>query len=134
VPAAELHGPASAVIWSQAVDAAQAGEFAGARLGLSLSCVAEAGCGSLEADRDALERLRTTRGPVVVFTPAWEPPLLEFSDFLGALRASIGAGRSIVVVPVGESLHEAAPRDSDNWRLAVGRLGDPHAYVETGSQ
>ncbi|MGD8810436.1 MAG: DUF2868 domain-containing protein [Gammaproteobacteria bacterium] len=134
VPAAELHGSASAVIWSQALDAARAGEFAGARLGLSLSCVAEAGCGSLEADREALERLGGTQGPVVVFTPAWEPPLLEFSDFLAALRVSIGVARSIVVVPVGESRDEPAPRDSDNWRLAVGRLGDPHAYVETGGQ
>ena len=33
----------------------------------------------------------------IVFTPAWEPPLLELLDFLAELRRRVGAGAAIVV-------------------------------------
>jgi hypothetical protein len=69
-----------------------------------------------------------------VLTPAWEPPLLEFDDFIAGLRRAIGPARSILVVPVGESLRDATRTEADNWSLAVGRIGDPHTYVEAGRQ
>jgi hypothetical protein len=147
LPLAEPRGAASAVIWGQALPGDSAAGFARARLGYSLGQVFEAGSGSLDADLAVAERLAETAGnagatdtadsdaagtAVVVLTPAWEPPLLEFVDFLVALRRAIGPSRSIVVVPVGESMQAVTPAESENWRLAVGSAGDPQAYVETG--
>ena len=60
---------------------------------------------------------------------AYEPPLLEFLDFLGALRARV-AGTGIVVVPVpapGQALRDT---DVNTWRHALARRDDPRVYVE----
>jgi hypothetical protein len=130
LPRAEPRGQASAVIWSQAAAPESAAEFARRHLGFSLVQVLEAGCGSLDADLGVAERLADTADPVLVLTPAWEPPLLEFADFLVALRRAIGSSRSIVVVPVGEAMQEITAAERENWSLAVGETGDPQAYVE----
>jgi hypothetical protein len=132
VARAELAGKASAVVWNQCVTADRAGELILARLGFSVATVLEAGGGSLDTERKALEQFAATRDPVVVLTPAWEPPLLEFVDFLGALRGVIGEAPSIVVVPVAENGGAIDAIERDNWSRAVGRSGDPRAYVEPG--
>jgi hypothetical protein len=127
-----LTGTADAVIWGQSLDAAAAIEIASARLRVELGAVTEAGgARALDADRAALAAIGGAK-TVIVFTPAWEPPLLEFADFLGALRERIGAGRSIVVVPVGEGCAPATPLERETWARAVGKVGDSRVYVETG--
>lgn len=130
LPRAEPRGRASAVIWSQAIEPGDAADFARHHLGFSLLDVLEAGTGSLDADLGVAARLAGIADPVVVLTPAWEPPLLEFGDFLVALRRAIGPSRAIVVVPVGEAMREVTPAERANWSVAVGETGDPHAYVE----
>lgn len=132
VARADLSGKAAAVIWNQSVDPAAAGEAVLVRLGFSVSTVLEAGGGALDAERKALARLADTHEPVVVLVPAWEPPLLEFVDFLGSLRAAIGDSPSIIVVPVTEDGGAVDAIERDNWSRAVGRSGDPRAYVESG--
>jgi hypothetical protein len=125
-------GTADAVIWGQNLDAAAAIELASKRLGLELGAIAEAGGGrSLDADRAALAAIDGAK-TVLVFTPAWEPPLLEFADFLGALRKRIGVARSIVVVPVGEGRAPASALERETWTRAVNKVADSHIYVETG--
>ena len=57
-------------------------------------------------------------GPVRVVVRAWEPPMLEFMDFLGDLRAGLGRGRTIEVQPVGEG-------DRGVWRRKLGQSNDP---------
>ncbi|HMB73232.1 MAG TPA: DUF2868 domain-containing protein, partial [Gammaproteobacteria bacterium] len=133
-PHAPPKGSAGAVIWGQAMSATQAAEFARARLGLSLTDIVEAGTGTLDADRETLACFAGGSDPVVVLTPAWEPPLLEFVDFLASLRANLASARSIVVVPVGEAMQEISSEEHENWNLAVRRSGDPRAYVETGDR
>jgi len=133
-PRAGLEGTAGAVVWGQAIDPQRVAAFVSERLGLVLGHVVDAGGSTLDADRRTLESFRRTSGPVVVLTPAWEPPLLEFDDFIAGLRATIGPARSIVVMPVGETLREATSAEAENWSLAVGRIGDPHTYVEAGRQ
>ena len=46
--------------------------------------------GSRRSRRARAARGRCSAGVVVVFTPAWEPPLLELRDFLAELRQRIG--------------------------------------------
>lgn len=129
-----LAGTADAVIWSQSLDAAAAIEIASTRFGLELGAVAEAGGGrSLDADRAALAAIDGAR-TVLVFTPAWEPPLLEFADFLGTLRKRTGAACSIVVVPVGEEHAPVSALERETWTRAVRKVADSHIYVETGDR
>lgn len=138
-PAARAHpsveGAAAGVIWSHALAEAAAPIYARERLGLELTAVIAAGGGrELEEDRAAVEMLRAAgQRVVVIFTPAWEPPLLEFLDFVAALRAALGPGASILVTPVAED--ERAPSDveADVWSRAVGRLADPEVYLEVGA-
>ena len=129
---AALAGAASALIWNQSVAAAAAADIVGQRLGLTVANPLEAGGGSLAEEKQTLARLEGTADPVIVLTPGWEPPLLEFVDFLGELRAAIGPAPSIVVLPVAEPGSELTAVERENWRRAVGRSADPRAYVETG--
>jgi hypothetical protein len=129
-----ISGRANAVIWddSLAPDAARA--YARERLGLELAAIAEAGGGrAIAADRGALEQAADGAQPVVVFAPAWEPPLLELLDFLAELRRRVGGAASIVVTPVPEGEHGVSTLELDTWMRAMGRLADPHLYVETGA-
>jgi hypothetical protein len=130
-----VEGAAAGVIWSHGLAETAAPLYARERLGLELTTVIEAGGGrELSEDRAAVDALRAAgQHVVVIFTPAWEPPLLEFLDFVAALRDALGTGASILVTPVAED--ERAPSDveADMWSRAVGRLADPEVYVEVGA-
>jgi hypothetical protein len=129
-----LGGAARGVIWSHGIAADAVHDYARRRLGFELTALVEAG-GSpeLDVDRRAAEEIAAGTGPVVVFTPAWEPPLLEFLDFLAAVRERAGPSASIVVAPVAESAEPPGEVERDTWARAVGRMADPHVYVETGA-
>ena len=129
-----ISGRANAVIWddSLAPDAARA--YSRERLGLELVAVAQAGGGrAMVADRAALEHAADGARPVVVFAPAWEPPLLELLDFLAELRRRVGSAASIVVTPVPEGARDVSTLELETWLRAIGALADPHLYVETGA-
>jgi hypothetical protein len=137
-PAAEHHelgGKARAVIWSNSIAPPAARDYARRRLTLELTSITEAGGGSdLRADEAALGQIDTREAaPLVLFTPAWEPPLLEFLDFVTALRRRIGSAASIVVLPVPDEPREVTAVERDMWASALAKLGDPHLYVETGA-
>jgi hypothetical protein len=126
-----LDGTAHAVIWSQSVSRDAARTLARDALGLGLEAIAEAGGGrSLDDDKAALETVAKGADTIVVIVPGWEPPLLEFTDFLTALRATLGDAPSIVVVPVGEGATPAAAVERETWTRAVGKSEDPRLYVE----
>ena len=66
---------------------------------------------------------------LVIFTKGWEPPLLEFADFLSLVRDRLGAGVSISLAPVdviGIAIHE---QNREVWARALARLGDSRLYV-----
>jgi hypothetical protein len=131
----EAAGRARAVIWEGCVTPFGARAHARQRMGLDLTAIAEAGGSrTLGADRQALDSLASSEpGAVVVFTPAWEPPLLELLDFLSELRARVGAEHSIVVAPVADGAREVTAVEHDTWARAVGRLRDPRLYVEANA-
>ncbi|HEU4619160.1 MAG TPA: DUF2868 domain-containing protein [Gammaproteobacteria bacterium] len=129
-----IAGSAAGVIWSHGVDEPEAAAYARERLGLELAMLIEAGGErALDEDRAAIEALRAAgQRTIVIFTPAWEPPLLEFLDFVAALRRELGAGASILVTPVAEDDRVVTDVESDMWSRAVGRLADPGVYLEVG--
>jgi hypothetical protein len=67
-------------------------------------------------------------GDVLVLVKAWEPPLMEFLDFLKTLRSALGGETMIVVYPVGlddsGGLGPAAPAQLKLWRGKLAGIGD----------
>jgi hypothetical protein len=131
----EVTGRASAIIWEGCCSAASARAHARGRLKLELDTVVEAGGSrTLGADRQALDAIGSSEaGTVVVFTPAWEPPLLELLDFFAELRQRVGPEHSIVVAPVADEARTVTAVEHETWARAVGRLRDPRLYVEAGA-
>lgn len=130
-PRPRLAGTAHAIVWSQCARPDDARRVVRDLLGLDLDVIAEAGGGqSLAEDDAAREQVAHGAGTVIVMTPAWEPPMLEFTDFLGALRASIGEEASIVVVPIGENGTAGTALERETWTRAVRRAPDARLYVE----
>ena len=104
------------------------------QLGVELVSLENAGDESLDADGAVIQRLgQAGPDPVLVLVKAWEPPVLEFLDFLGDLRRGIGGDRGVVVVPlaVGAEGRFEAPssRDASQWQRGVRRLGDPFTQL-----
>jgi hypothetical protein len=128
----EAAGRARAIVWEGCVSADDARVHARNRLGVELVTISEAGGSrTLGADRQALDSIGSGEpGTVVVFTPAWEPPLLELLDFLTELRRCVGAEHSIVVAPIAHGAAAVTTVEHDTWARAIGRLRDPRLYVE----
>jgi hypothetical protein len=130
-----ITGTAHAIVWEGSVALDDARRYARRRLGLDLGNVVEAGGGRpLSADAHALEKMAAGGvQTLVIFTPAWEPPLLELLDFLGELRRRAGREVSIVVVPVPDGARDVTDLERATWTTAIGRLADPRLYVEIGA-
>jgi hypothetical protein len=136
-PARELPltGTARALIWENALPLDAARDYARRQLGLAVTDAAEAGTEQLDKDRAALKHLAAeSDGALIVFTPAWEPPLLELRDFLAELRRRIGPAASIVVAPVPDGARAVTDVERATWQRAIAQLADPKTYVETGAE
>lgn len=107
-----------AVAWAEAIDdatwAALAGEGAPFRLRDA------GGRRSLLEDAERIAEIGEAAGRVAVCVRAYEPPMLEFLDFLADLRAGVGPGRAIAVLLLGGSA-----ADHDAWRRKLTTSGDP---------
>jgi hypothetical protein len=90
------------------------------------------GRASLTQDRETVERIAAVAPQqVVVFTRAYEPPLLELLDFVVMLRRRLRETVSIIVCPLPEAGGHATAEQIDAWRRTVGTLRDSKVYVET---
>lgn len=94
------------------------------------------GSSSLEADSNLIKTLGaspTGSSAVLILVKSWEPPLAEFTDFLAALRTSIGDGREIIVLPVGagetDTFAAADPKHAAVWHRCLARVSDPWLRV-----
>jgi hypothetical protein len=84
----------------------------------------------MNEDHAAIGRIDLTEGATIcIVTKAWEPPLLEFHDYIEAIRTQVGAGVSIVVKPRGPQGSDPASSDIDIWRRSLARLQDPGVYI-----
>lgn len=93
---------------------------------------------SVEEDRRLARQLGPAIDPeqaVAILVKAWEPPLMDFIDFVRLLRHTLGEGRSIVVLPVGidtgSRLHPAEGGQMEIWRRKISQVGDP--WLRVGS-
>lgn len=89
-----------------------------------------------QEDRALIEKLdQSTATDLGIVVKAWEPPLMEFVDFVRNLRAAIGAGRTIMVLPVvsndSQQLTAGDPHQIQVWRRRLAGLGDPWLHVGT---
>lgn len=75
---------------------------------------------SLAEDAERIAEVGESGGCVAVCVRAFEPPMLEFLDFLMDLRAAMGSGRALAVF-----LLDGAPEDDEAWRRKLSTLGDP---------
>jgi hypothetical protein len=89
------------------------------------------GKSSIEQDQRIIEELRTAidEPAIIIAVKSWEPPLLDFLDFLEALRTALGPERLITIIPISlNHKHDLAPADPNNldvWRKKLQSLGDP---------
>lgn len=91
------------------------------------------GSASLHEDQKTIARLSKTPNnqPIVLLVKSWEPPLLEFLDFVEDLRLAIGPRRILKVVPIGLADNASAtPQDLDIWQNKLATLGDPWVEVQ----
>lgn len=115
------------LIWNDALAADQARAWLLANLGTSGGPLINLGVRPVAAD--ALTELSAGLSKVVIFTKGWEPPLLEFTDFLADLRRGLGAVATLVVVPINTRRDGVDAQDRDIWAEFLGRHSDPRLYV-----
>jgi hypothetical protein len=137
----ELAGPGEPVttqglilmIWNRAVTAEQARSWLATHLGVAASAPLDLGIlQSATEQRTLLAAALRQVDPVqrvILLTKGWEPPLLEFADFLALVRESLGAECSISVVPMSVSGSEVHRAEREVWARALAKLRDPRLYV-----
>jgi hypothetical protein len=107
-----------------------------AALGSELAGVTTGGAGSGKSDAALIAELAGAEDPPALLVKAWEPPLGELFDWLGELRASLGAVVPIFVLPVADAAGGtpalAAGRDARIWSRSLDALGDPWLFAVAG--
>jgi hypothetical protein len=88
------------------------------------------GARSIRQDRETVAALCGSDAEgVAVVVRSWEPPLLEFLDFIQSVRERCNRHQPVLVLLWGGQ--EGVPaRDRDAWRLTLQRLKDPDLHVE----
>ena len=95
---------------------------------------------SVAADTETVARvaaiMQGASGAVLITVKAWEPPLMEFIDFVVALRAADqGVHTAVLVLPVGlaegDPLPVATAAQIQVWRRKLASVGDPWLRVVT---
>jgi MFS family permease len=126
------------LVWNGAVTVEHGRDWLAANLGVDAAAVADVNILQREAERRAA--LAAARGGVkpavrrvIVLTKGWEPPLLEFADFLGVVRDECGADCSITVVPLDVSGSAVPAAGREVWARALARVADPRLYVVEAS-
>jgi hypothetical protein len=94
------------------------------------------GAATVQADATLAHELGAVAsgGDVVIVVKAWEPPLMEFVDFLNTLRAARKHEAAMTfVLPVGldhtDRFGAATPEQFKLWREKLAATGDPRLRV-----
>ena len=130
-PPVERSQPFSLVAWSGSIATAEALRPRLSALGIEPQGLLHAGGAQHTAeDQATIDALCAQRAQgVAIIVKAWEPPLLEFVDFVQQVRARCNDAQPIVVLLWGG---DAAVNASDLrvWSLTLRPLKDPNLHVE----
>ena len=87
---------------------------------------------SPDADRALVDRIGVQEtDAVVMVTGSWEPPMMEFIDFLEELHKRMDpSGIRIVVLMPLDKRGKVAPEDLAAWESTLYAMEDPSLYVE----
>lgn len=133
--AVPLDESAGVIVWNDAASTAAVGDFLQTHLGIAAA--PPVALSILQEEGERRRRLSDVDSGVrrlFVFTKGWEPPLLEFSDFLDTLRSHFGPQVSLTVVPVDVGGESVRPDGREVWARALARQHDPRLYVLDADQ
>lgn len=83
-----------------------------------------------EQDEELVAKLcRHKPESVAILVKSWEPPLLDFLDFVRAIRHQCNSEKPIVILLWGGQ-DKVAASDRETWQLTLAQLGDSDLHVE----
>ncbi len=84
------------------------------------------GANSIEEDSEVIFK---SHGEVLLFVKAWEPPTMDFVDYLAELTEKVD---KVVVVPIGtvENHYETTFKEIDVWDNKLSTLGDGKVWLK----
>jgi hypothetical protein len=90
---------------------------------------------STEQDQQLLVSLcnKQDSNAVAILVKAWEPPMLEFMDFVRAVRQHCDQATPIMILLSGGQ-EKVSTADRDTWQLTLAQLNDPNLHIESIGQ
>jgi hypothetical protein len=87
------------------------------------------GANTLEEDTEIVFK---SHGEILLFVKAWEPPTMDFVDYLSELTDKVD---KVIVVPIGthENHYEATHKEIDVWENKLTMLGDTKVWLKRPS-
>jgi len=84
------------------------------------------GANSFEEDSEVISK---SHGEVLFFVKAWEPPTMDFVDYLGELTHRVD---KVVIMPIGtkENAYEANPKEVDVWENKLSLLKNMKVWLK----
>ncbi len=84
------------------------------------------GTNRLEEDTEIVFK---SHGEILLFVKAWEPPTMDFVDYLSELTGKVD---KVIIVPIGtaENHYEASSKELDVWENKLSRLGDRKVWLK----
>lgn len=88
--------------------------------------------GGTNSFEDDAEVIFNSQGEVLLFVKAWEPPTMDFIDYLAELTDKVD---KVIVVPIGtvENHYETTPKEIDVWENKLSLLGDAKVWFKRAS-
>jgi hypothetical protein len=84
------------------------------------------GANTLDEDTEIVFK---SHGEILLFVKAWEPPTMDFIDYLGELTDKVD---KVIVVPIGtrENHYETTPKEMDIWENKLSLFGDKKVWLK----
>ena len=88
--------------------------------------------GGANSFEDDSEVIFNSHGEVLLFVKAWEPPTMDFIDYLSELTDKVD---KVIVVPIGtvENQYETTRKEIDVWENKLSLLGDTKVWFKRSS-
>jgi hypothetical protein len=84
------------------------------------------GSNSFEEDSEVISK---SRGEILFFVKAWEPPTMDFVDYLVELTHKVD---KVIIMPIGtkENAYEANPKEIDVWENKLSLLKNMKVWLK----